>query len=335
MRLAAQGKLTLATCAFACLMAGDLLASDFVPEVYRDEFVTIKSGFKDHVPPALQFGDTVELIVAIKFDPDSVIVSAPDETFFVEAWPDGSGPALKKWHVRDLERGPNGEAVLSAQFQFQFLGCPDGEQTCAGNRTFLLPDFSLRYRLSDPANGNADGRIATFRIAPDRLTVVTAIEVDDEGELRPFNHYFPAGGYPKPAAAADQRSIWLLITAVSLTFLTGASYMWFFRKQGSRDVPADTPRWQSLLTELEKSDDKTSPLFADNLRRCLVWFCYDELQVDAFEWLDLAEIADDPIAANSAPEIRQLFVGLLQHPAGCGEDVFAAFKSIAHARPGS
>ena len=94
--------------------------------------------------------------------------------------------------------------------------------------------------------------------------------------------------------------------------------MWPFRSR-SDDTAADAvPRWRKQLEKLRAADAGDDARYLDELRRCLVWYCNDELGVDAFVWLDLAERNDDVREAAeddaSYTGLRDLFIDLLHAP---------------------
>ena len=92
--------------------------------------------------------------------------------------------------------------------------------------------------------------------------------------------------------------------------------MWPFRSKGAGDAAAEIPRWQRVLQELPVDGSGDDTRYVDSLRRCLVWYCNDELQLDPFMWLDLAERAEGDEVDEAHGELRSLFSQLLHKPAG-------------------
>lgn len=80
-------------------------------------------------------------------------------------------------------------------------------------------------------------------------------------------------------------------------------------------APAERPRWEKLLLELETGETQDEKQLADRMRRCLVWYCSDSLGTDPFEWL-----ARDRAHDEAHTELRALFLDLLHDPSGkCAE----------------
>ena len=101
--------------------------------------------------------------------------------------------------------------------------------------------------------------------------------------------------------------------------------MWPFRSRSQDKTAADQPRWQQQLQNLQEADSADDARYLDALRRCLVWYCNDELQLDPFVWLDLAETGDDPDDNagddRSHADLRSLFIDLLHNRAGQGDEI--------------
>ena len=170
----------------------------------------------------------------------------------------------------------------------------------------------------------AFGTVPTFQPVPGSLTVMTTIQRDADNQLFPFEAYFPNGGYPDPQTGTDGTRSALLSAGLALLVLTGGFLMWPFRSR-SEDATAAVPRWKKELHALRDADASDESRFLDRLRRCLVWYCNDELGVDAYVWLDLAERGDEARDAaeddKGLTELRELFVELLHNPAGKGDEL--------------
>ena len=92
--------------------------------------------------------------------------------------------------------------------------------------------------------------------------------------------------------------------------------MWPFRSRAQKEASAEIPRWRRILQELEAGEADEDAHYVDALRRCLVWYCNDELQVDPFLWLDLAELGEGDEVDEEHGELRSLFFELLHSPTG-------------------
>ena len=113
--------------------------------------------------------------------------------------------------------------------------------------------------------------------------------------------------------------------------------MWPFRVRRKEKSNAGLARWQAQLQVVREADTADEERFFDALRRCLVWYCNDELQLDPFVWLDLAEPGDDVAGASANKrihaELRALFIELLHNPDGQAAELRQRLESIV-ATPG-
>ena len=155
---------------------------------------------------------------------------------------------------------------------------------------------------------------------------------DAEGQLYAFETYFPAGGYPEPMRGRDGTQSAVITAGIALAVLTGGLLMWPFRKH-RKDAPgAAMLRWEHQLSRVREADNVDDARFIDAMRRCLVWYCNDELGIDPFVWLDLAEPGDDEPAGSSTAQnhadLRQLFVELLHDPVGQGAELRTRLEGV-------
>mgnify|MGYP001812380116 CR=1 FL=1 len=304
--------------------SGTLAADTLSPEVYRDAAISIHAGLAGDSRRIVQFGDVLTLAISVTYDPDVVVLLATDGEELAVEWPDPAAIAEASWQ---LERGAVSESdleQLQAALSFQVLGCPDEQMTCPGERTYALPTFTLEYRQLDAADAATAAMTVVFRPWPETVAVATSIAMDEEDQLYPFTRYFPTGGYPDPLTVADSTRASALTAGIALLTLMGGLFMWPFGARDKKASAAATPRWQTLLAELRNDNLEEEARFLDSLRRCVVWYCNDELHIDPFVWLDLAERADeagDEVEDDKAyAELRSLFVDLLHNPVGrCAE----------------
>lgn len=294
-------------------------AAEFAAEVYRDNSITVHAGLQGRSRQVVHFGDALVLIVAVSYDSDSVKIQELDETFFTLAWPVAKGAHLVDWQKRHSVDRDSGHETAYATYRFQILGCPDGDTpTCPGDRRYALPEFEIG--IEDLNVDGESARSIRFRPWPETLRVSSTLQNNDEDQLLPFEAYFPAGGYPEPMVGEGRIQKSFVIAGISLALLIGGLLMWPFRLRTQERTEADQPRWQQQLQLLDETAGEDDVRYADALRRCLVWYCNDELKLDPFVWLDLAESGSQSDKTfgeqpNHAA-LRSLFIDLLHNRAG-------------------
>lgn len=300
-----------------------------VAEVHREDALVIDAGLTSGGSRVIHFGDELVLAVRVAFDPERVAIGALDEALFETAWPPASGPFLLSVQS-ERRRGnrPLPEQRL-ALFRFQFLDCPESDlPTCPGDRYYAVPEF--RLAVTDRATGAS--RAIRFQPVPASLTVMPSIPLDEENQLFPFQVYFPDGGYPQPLTGRDGTRASLVTAGLAVAFLTGGLLMWPFRKRTDKATAPAAPRWQRELDALRQAEETDAARYFDRLRRCLVWYCNDELAIDPFVWLDLAESAEDASEAaedaRSLAALRKLFTELLHNPSGRGAELRARLETL-------
>lgn len=281
----------------------------YATEVYRDQNAVVSAGISGSGGQIVHLGDVLSLVVTVSWNRENVNLEEPDERFFTDAWPEDGPVVLLKTIVARRTDGGEFSNELQTVFRFQITGCPGEELTCPGDREYLLPTFTLNYRTD-----TAEEPVAVqFRPQPERVTAMTTIPRDDEGQLYSFLNYFPTGAYPNPVTVLAQTNAPLIAFGIASTSFFGAMLMWsfFYRRKNSLAVK-EAPRWQSLLHSLPDEEGENTGRLADDLRRCLVWYCSDELNVDTFDWLSPSGPGQQEPAH---PELRMLFLDMLQNPA--------------------
>ena len=292
-------------------------AEPYTQPVYTDAALEIEAGLDGAGGRALTFGDELVLAIVVRHDPGQVEVAALDEAFFTSQWPEAEGVYLRA-AAFETRRTPDPRSrEQRAVFRFQVLGCPDtSAPTCPGDRFYPVPAFGIAY--TDRATGEPG--TASFELPAAALTVMTTIPRDPENQLFPFEVYFPYGGFPEPQTGADGTRAAVLTAGIAFAILTGGFLMWPFRSRSDDTAPDAVPRWKQQLEKVRAGDTGDEARYLDELRRCLVWYCNDELGVDAFVWLDLAERNDDDQDAAvddaSYKKLRDLFIDLLHAPTG-------------------
>ncbi len=282
----------------------------FAPEVYRGTRLMVRAGIAAPDGQIVHFGDVLSLVVMVSWDRGALTLEEPGERFFADAWVGSSAPVVVEQSRVHVPGADGYTDELRYVWRFQLLGCPGDKPTCPGDRVYPMPEFTLRY-----VAGAGPGELM-FRPRPQELTVITAIERDEAGELRPFAAYFPSGAYPDPLPVRDRTRTSLAVLGIGSLILIGGTLMWPLRlRRKQLFASAERPRWEKLLLELETEESGDEKQLADRMRRCLVWYCSDSLGADPFEWLDSDRAHD---AAHA--ELRALFLDLLHDPTGrCAE----------------
>lgn len=306
-------------------------SEQYAAEVYSDDQLRVYSGLGDNSAAVLQFGDVVELIVAVEFDAAKIQVPELDEQFFESAWPPGSGVLLQDFEVARGRGRTDRADAMQAKYRFQVLACPDEEATCPGTRRYAVPEFRLHY-MAVGQRPDESPAVVNFRIWPESLTVLTSITRDAENQLLPFASYFPNGAYPEPLAVKDSSGAWWATAGTALAIFAGGMLMWPFGNR-KKNNSTSVPRWQLLLQDLGRDDDQDEARLIDNLRRCLVWYCNDALRIDPFTWLDLAETGDQDATVSNHSELRSLFVLLLHNPVGRGDELRTELQQLISDAP--
>ncbi len=315
------------TIAALAVAAAPPAAAEFAAEVYRDDSITVRAGLQGSSSQYVHFGDVLVLVVAVSYDPNRVSIHELDAALFTSAWSADGGAQLLDWQSRHDTDSEVPRKRVHATYRFQILGCPDDDTpTCPGDRNYTLPEFVIEYQDLN-ASGDAVSSVR-FRPWPETLTVSTTLQSDEEDQLFPFETYFPTGGYPDPLVGKDGTRTSVVTAGITVALLMGGLFMWPFRSRTQEKTAADMPRWQQQLQVLREADTTDDVRFLDAVRRCLVWYCNDELQLDPFVWLDLAESGDDSGDDPSHADLRSLFVDLLHNPAGQGDEFRRRLEKI-------
>lgn len=297
-------------------------------EVYRDDVIAIGAAIGGASDEPVFFGDVLTLTVSVEFDPAAMTVRGPDEDLFLATFPASGAVLLSSWTAGPETVTESGWEHREATYRFQVVGCPEDQPTCPGPRNFLLPQLTLACRYLGDSDGAGRDCSVRFHPRPASIMVSTGLAKDEEGQLLPFETYFPDGGYPEPLQVTGHSAPgWALAGAAFIAF-TGGLLMWPFRSKGPGDAAAEIPRWRRVLQELPVDGSGDDTRYVDSLRRCLVWYCNDELQVDPFLWLDLAELAEGDEVDEAHGELRGLFAELLHKPAGQNRELRARLAQL-------
>lgn len=318
----------------ACCLPAPLPAAQApsAARVFGNEYVSVQAELDDLSGQIVHFGDVLTLSLDIAYDPDKVRVKQPDSAFFTKAWPQSRGPYLLDQKVRVQAASGAEPALIHAAYRFQILACPDEQQVvCRGTRQYALPDFTLEYQVMDGGDEDAGTESASFRPWPPTLIVTSAIPLGEEGELFLFSKYFPNGGYPGPLSGTNESDVSLGLLTGGLVFLLGGVLMSPFgflkKKRFGVKPPA---RWEQLLQRLRSEQFEDDAHFLDAYRRCLIWYCNDELDLDPFDWIRRPEEAPANGQGDDEEhvELHKLFIDAIHNPAGQHQDLLERLDRV-------
>lgn len=309
----------------ACLLAVTLpryvLASAHmaIPQVYQDQDISVRAGVTGLSDRIIHFGDPLKMIVDISYATKGVNIKEPASNFFSNGWPQGKGAYLLDQKVSVRPPAGDKPGSIHAVFRFQLLACPDEKKiVCRGSRLYQVPQFSLQYQTLDKTGKVTGKQAIQFQPWPGQIMVASAITLGTEGELYRFPKYFPNGAYPDPLPGTDRGSASLGLLGGGLVFLIGGVLMspfGFMKRKGGVKTAA---RWEQVLEQLRAGgyEDETHTLEA--IRRCLVWYCTDELEADPFEWLKRPEESNGTARDEGGElvEYRNLFSDIIISPRG-------------------
>lgn len=301
-------------------------------EVYSNDDISIAAGVVDLERKIVNFGDVLSLAVTISYDDGNVSIPEISPEFFSNVWPESQGAYLLDHRLSEGEA--NGRPYIRSVFDFQIMACPDEEVLCRGSRQYTIPEFSLDYNRLDGSGNTVPAETVLFRPWPPMVMIASAIPLGEEGELNSFPTYFPTGGFPDPLSGeADGSSAGLI--AGSLFLLLGGILMSpfsFFKRASS--VQKTSSRWEEVLEKIQGGEYQDDAHLFDAIRKCLVWYCTDELKVDPFYWVKHQEevTTKEQKGTEEYGEYRQLFLDLLMSPQGQGMALTERLSALVKAR---
>lgn len=280
------------------------------PIVYADDSITVHAAVAEAGTEAIHLGDALTLIVEAVFDPDEVQVERLDEEWFRRTFSVAGALALYG-SGNPVTASEGGNRIrLTMQWQFQVVGCPHEAGHCPGLKYYELPLASVAYRLASATEPGAGNRSARFRPWPGSLTVLPSIRFETDGHTA-IGTAIAGGAWPEPKRADHPH------TASAALLLLGGVLLGSGLIAGRRRRPMPrasqlhrNSRWERAAMQLE-DDTLDDEAWSDLLRRCLTWYCLDELGRNPFEWLRA-----DPGRAPDAltVECRELFYDVLAEP---------------------
>lgn len=288
------------------LLAGMTAAHAGVPVVYADDHIEIGAAVAEAGAVPMHLGEPLTLVVEASFDPEVVQVESLGADWFRRTFAELRAVSLLAAHAPVTLEGGKRRVRIVSRFQFQLIGCPPDLAHCPGAKRFELPLANIAYRLSSGAA--ASERSARFTPWPGRIDVVPAIPFEPADSIA-LEHVIPGGAWPAPrtmerragaGAAMGLAGALLLVTAV----VAG-------RRRGSGPSSpgrhaASVSRWERAALELADpalADDT----WADLLRRCITWYCQDELGRNPVEWVRAADAGGDAMMADC----RALYLDVL------------------------
>jgi len=304
-------------------------------EVYQDENILIRASVDELENKSLSFGDILTLTVEIVYDSSKVRLQDSGPAFFTGSWPPSRGAYLLD-HETSLSRGEGRNVVQRYNlFRFQILGCPEGLMSCQGERTYQIPEFKFQYDVINQHDEVTDSREVVFQPAPGSITVLSTLEPGDAGELLEFSEYFPTDAYPDPLLGKVQKELYSGLIAGGVFLLLGGilmSPLSLFKRKAF--IPKARPRWELVLEQLKAGKFDQEEVFLDELRRCVVWYCTDELGVDPFYWVKHQEemSGQQQNRMGEYSEFRDLFIELLHNPSGQGKALLDRFQALLKKR---
>jgi hypothetical protein len=293
------------------LMAASSSAKESAPIVYEDNYVTVHAGLLEAGSKAVHLGDPLSLVIEVVFDARQVQIENLDDDVFQRAFSGMPSIRLYAPAIVTTHRESGDQVRVTSHWRLQVLGCPDGLTHCPGPRSYELPMITVAYQLIDDAGNTADGRAARFRPWPGNIDIAPAIAVIPESG-KTLTDILPGGAYDSLQPVAELAPARLmLVVAGALLLLTG----FFASARGRRPQTSaarshnSDSRWEQTLTRLE-NDTMPDDEWSDLLRRCVTWYCVDELGQNPYAWLGAAA-SDAAGAGNTSADAHEFFLDVL------------------------
>ena len=294
------------------LMAASSSAKAPAPIVYEDNYVTVHAGLLEAGSKAVHLGDPLSLVIEVVFDARQVQIENLDDDVFQRVFSGMPSIRLYEPAIVTTQKESGHRVRVTGYWRLQVLGCPDAVNNCPGPRSYELPVMTIAYQLTDDAGSAANGRAARFRPWPGKIDVAPAIAVVPKSGTT-LTDILPGGAYDslQPVAElAPARS--MLLAAGALLLLTGFVASARERRpqtSAARSRRSDS-RWEQTLTRLE-NDTMPDDEWSDLLRRCVTWYCMDELGRNPYAWLGAAA-SDAAGAGNTSAGAHEFFLDVLQ-----------------------
>ncbi len=300
----------------------NLVASGYVPDVYEDDYIVVRSGIAEIGKKPVNLGDKLSLIIEAEFPAEEVIIESLDEQLFERSWGSEKGINLIDTPVTSSRELPGGKTLVRSTFNFQVLDCPGDLTSCRGNKQYELPVITVGYQIIDSGGNVVNNKSVRFNTNPSQIVVMQALDIRGEGGLDDLSAYIGGSGYPTAMNVSDDEaaSMWPVLTGGIIflasffpVLLTGQSQQ---RPEARRRL---NTRWESVLAQLNNDGNNLSDEeYSDLLRRSATWFCLDELGVNPYDWLGHYH------GGESHQEVRDFFIDVLNQE-GITQDNRQAF----------
>lgn len=285
-------------------------AAQVIPLVYQDPYVVVRAGINESGRQPIHVGDLLSLELRIQFDSDIVRVEQFDSEFFQRGFSSQSGIRLFAAPVVTHQGLEDSMVETRATWSFQILDCPAHQEICAGYKNYELPVISIAYQLIDQSGQTLNDKTLRFRPSPDKIIVSSTLPSSPESDPD-FTDYFPAGAYPD-MLPVKKPSIGGALAIVAGSLLLALGFGVRLSDSGSlHGLPKtrlDGSRWERLLISLRTSALQDEQ-WTDALRRCVSWFCQDELDTNPYAWLT-DESTTTEISPDSTAAARALFADI-------------------------
>jgi len=271
------------------LVVLNVWSAEYVPEVYQDDYVIVRAGIMETGTNPVHFGDPLTLVVEIDFDDRQVLVENLDDEFFIRSWGSEKGIVLTGASTETPTGQAEDHTTKRVTFVFQVLDCPGDLTACPGHKFYEIPVFSLAYQIIETTGEVVNNKSVRFRPWPGKVVVTQALPVRPEG-LEEFSSYFPGGGYPRAMTVDGHQagSLWIVLVG-GVIFI--ASFISLGRGTPHRidNSNRSGTRWQNVLGLLrDRARELRDDEWADMMRRCVTWYCVDELGLNPYTWLNSA-----------------------------------------------
>ncbi len=292
------------------LFSINLIAYEYVPEVYEDDYIIVRSGIAEAGKKPVNLGDSISLTIEAEFLASEVIVENLDEQLFERSWGSEKGISLIDRPEVTQENLADGKSIVRSTFNFQVLDCPGELTSCRGNKLYELPVFSVGYQIIDGGGNVVNNKSVRFNTIPSHIVVMQALDIRGEGGLDELSAYLGNSGYPTSMGVPEDEaaSMWpifagglILLVSFFPVLLTNSNGM---RRTESRNRM--NTRWESILDRISSASDNISDEeYSDLLRRSATWYSLDELGENPYEWIS------DQKAGNQNQKFREFFIDVL------------------------
>lgn len=278
-----------------------------VPTVYQDDYITVRAGISQLGTQSVHVGDALSLLINLEFDGSEIQIEKLDEEVFQRAFSSVRGIRLHAPSDVVTTKLSRSRTHVTARWHLQVVDCPNDMTSCPGSKAYELPTMTISYQVMDSSGRSANGRSARFTPWPGKIDVAPAIAVTPQAGMA-ITDVLPGGAYAKPIPirASSKATMVLLLTGALL--LAGSLYAAMSDSGLSRVAPrtiANNSRWQQIIPHL-RDESLADEQWSDLLRRCVTWYCMDELNVNPYTYVGIS--AQD----GDKSETRDLFLDVLQ-----------------------